>query len=111
MKIIPKAEVLSLEDQEIRYLLITAFREEHVSFPEYTDPAWDRKIPPRDFLALRIEISEENDRPRARHYWIDSKRLIGVLLPLLKQPAGTPRLYKIKKFGLPPASHYTVDVI
>ena len=111
LKAIPKAEVLSLEDAETRILLITAFRVEEAQFPEYTDPAWKRVIPPRRFPALRIEIAEENGAPIERHYWIDSKRLIAALLPKLEEPGGVPRHYKITKFGLPPKSHYTVEAV
>ena len=108
MKVIPKEEVLSLEDGETRTLLITAFLVEEVKFPEYKDPAWERVIPARQFPALRIEITEENHVPLERHYWIDSRRLIGQLRPMLKQPGGVPGRYRILKHGVPPKSHYEV---
>ena len=103
--------MLSLEDEESRTLLITEYRVELVHFPEYTDPAWDRTIPARTFEALRIFITEENEVPIIWHYWIDSKRLIALLLPLLQEPGGTPRRYLIKKHGIPPKSYYHVSAI
>ena len=109
MQVIPKDEVFSIEDTETRVLLITAYKMELVQFPEYSDPAWEGSIPARQFEALRIEIAEENGAPLERHYWIDSKRLIGLLLPLLERPGSTPQRYKITKFGIPPKSSYTVE--
>ena len=108
MKVIPKEEVLSLEDGETRTLRIIAYMTEEVQFPEYTDPAWLRSIPPRQFRALRIEISHENEKLVRRHYWIDSKRLIFRLLPHLKSARGVPATYKIHKRGVPPDSRYRV---
>ena len=106
LKVIPKDEVLALEDKEIRTLLITAYAVEDVQFPEYTDPAWKVVIPARRFLGLKIVISEENGVSLDRHYWIDSRRLIGILLPLLAQSGGVPRRYRIHKHGTPPDSYY-----
>jgi len=111
LETIPKADVLSLEDEESRTLLITGYRQEVVHFPEYSDPAWTMTIPARTFKALKIYISRENETLGYRFYWIDSKRLIGVLLPLLQQPGGTPRRYLIVKHGIPPKSAYDVSVI
>ena len=108
MRVIPKEEVFSLEDGETRTLYITSFHVEEVRFPEYSDPAWERVIPARQFPALRIEITEENHVPLERHYWIDSRRLIGLLRPMLKQPGGVPGRYRILKHGVPPKSHYEV---
>lgn len=111
LKIIPKEEVLSLEDAEIRTLRIISFSREEVQFPEYSDPAWDRTIPARHFEAMKIDIIEENGRPVTRHYWIDSKRLIGVLEPLLSRAGGLPGTYAITKHGLPPDSHYEASML
>lgn len=108
METIPKEEVFSIEDRESRLLFITSYRLERVHFPEYSDPAWDRVIPPRTFKALRIEISRENGLPGERHYWIDSKRLMYSLLRYLEKPGSMPRAYQIRKYGLPPNSQYTV---
>lgn len=94
----------------MRTLRITGYSLEEVHFPEYSDPTWTVKIPARTFTALRIEIDEENEELRARHYWIDSKRLMAVLLPLLSGPGGTPRTYLIRKHGIPPKSAYDVSI-
>jgi len=110
MEVIPKDEVFSIEDGETRILLIESYRVEEVQFPEYSDPAWTVTIPARRFPALRVEISEENGSPLRRHYWIDSKRLIGALLSHLEGPGGTPRRYRITKSGTPPASYYRVEL-
>lgn len=110
LRVIPKEEVLSLEDEEHRTLLITDFTLELVHFPEYSDPAWTTKIPARTFRALRIHITEENRSPMDRWYWIDSKRLIGLLFPLLNQDPFIPRRYLIRKHGIPPKSFYEVSV-
>ena len=109
LKVIPKGEVLPLEDKETRTLLIVAYSVEEVQFPEYSDPAWDTVIPARQFVALKILVTEENGVPVSRHYWIDSKRLIGALLPFLKRAGGLPRKYSISKEGIPPKSHYIVS--
>lgn len=108
MKIIPKEDVLSIEDQEERALRIVSFSTEEVQFPEYTDPTWNGPIPARQFVALRIDITHENGKPVTRHYWIDSKRLIYLLKPRLMLPNGVPANYKIQKFGFPPDSTYRV---
>lgn len=93
-----------MQDRETRVLWITDFRQELAAFPKMGD------IPPRVFKALKIYIQEENGRALRRHYWIDSKRLIAKLLPKLRKRGGRSRRYKIKKFGFPPKSKYTVQV-
>lgn len=108
IKVIPKDEVLSLEDGETRVLLIVDFRYEEVKFPEYSDPAWTRTIPARQFVALQIDITEENGEPLKRRYWIDSLRLMYILRALLAQWDAVPRRYHIIKHGFPPDSHYEV---
>lgn len=110
-EVIPKEMVLSLEDGEVRTLLIERYRQQEVRFPEYTDPAWTIAIPERQFKGLEITISEENGRPSNRKYWIDSKRLILALLDMFIKPQGIPGLYRITKRGLPPDSHYQVEPI
>lgn len=101
---VSEEEVFSIEDQEVCVLRIIGFEEELVAFPKMGI------VPPRAFKALKIYIDEENGAPLKRHYWIDSKRHIAALLPKLKEPGGVPRRYRIKKFGFPPKSTYTVEV-
>lgn len=103
--------MLSLEDEEYRTLVIDGYDVELVHFPEYSDPAWTTTIPARTFKALRIDVSKENEAPTIRHYWIDSKRLAGLLLPLLRQPGGLHQRYLIRKHGIPPKSFYEVSVM
>lgn len=110
VEVIPKEEVLSLEDGETRTLHIVAYAVEEVQFPEYTDPTWKTTIPARRFPALLIHITEENGRPLRRHYWIDSRRLILSLLPLLEEAGGIRRTYRVTKHGTPPHSHYEVAI-
>ncbi len=108
--IIPKAEVFSSEDQEVRTLRILSFEFQLVHFPEYSDPNWTVTIPPRSFRAMKIQISHENGVPTKRHYWLDSKRLTNALHFLLVDKGSMPRTYRILKHGIPPKSHYVVTI-
>ena len=99
---VEEGQVLAMEDGETRVFRIERYHVAEADFPQMG------VVPPRKFRALRLLISREDNRPVEREYWIDSKRLIAGLLPLLQGPAGCPGTYKIHKIGVPPRSTYEV---